>query len=432
MPDRPNILFMICHDLGRHLCCYGVDTVDSPSIDSLAAGGVRFANSFCTAPQCSPSRASIFTGRHPHNNGVMGLCHADFAWDLHPTERHLAGILREAGYHTALIGLQHERRQPSERDFAEIVAAGFCDKVAARSVEHLRAVADGDQPFYMQVGFIEPHRGFDMGGATPDESKGVTVPPYLVNDEGAREEFAAYQGAIRKMDAAVGAILEALDGLGLRENTITIFTSDHGIPFPRAKCSLYDPGLAVPFIIRWPGGGWTGGRIQEEMISNIDYLPTLLDALGIPAAENIQGRSFVCLLSGRSYRPRSEIFGEMTYHDYCDPRRCIRTDRYKLIANFTMAPFFMDPSQSWRPATITKHPQYPAFAYHPSIELYDLEKDPLEFASLVGDAEYAGVQKDLTRRLMGWMQETDDPLLGGIPNSPMHIHTIQALKAALE
>ena len=432
MPDRPNILFMICHDLGRHLCCYGVDTVDSPSIDSLAAGGVRFANSFCTAPQCSPSRASIFTGRYPHNNGVMGLCHADFAWDLYPAERHLAGILREAGYHTALIGHQHERRQPSEHDFAEISAPGFCEKVAGRSVEHLRAVADGDQPFYMQIGFIEPHRKFDIGGATPDNSKGVTVPDYLVDDDSARAEFAGYQGAIRKMDAAVGTILESLDTLGLRENTITIFTSDHGIPFPRAKCSLYDPGLAVPFMIRWPRGGWTGGRAQEELISNIDYVPTLLDALGIPVADDVQGRSFLGLLNGRSYQPRPEIFGEMTYHDYCDPRRCIRTENHKLIANFTMAPFFMDPSQSWRRATITKHPQDPPCAYHPSIELYDISKDRLEFADLAGAPEYAGVQKDLMRRLMSWMKETADPLLEGIPNSPMHDRTIEALRTALE
>jgi N-sulfoglucosamine sulfohydrolase len=426
---RPNIVFMISHDLGRHLGCYGVPTVNSPSIDQLAADGVRFTNHFCTAPSCSPSRASIFTGRYPHNNGVMGLCHADFAWDLHPDESHLAGILREAGYRTALIGLQHETRRVEDMGWEERLPGGPCDEVAERAAQWIEHARD-TQPFYAQIGFFEPHRDFDYGGALPDDSKGVTVPPWLADEPTARQEFAAFQGAIRKMDAAVGTVLDALEGAGLLQNTLVVFTTDHGIPFPRAKCSLYDPGISTAFILRWPERGWAGGKTYSELVSNIDNLPTLLDAAGIEMRKNVQGRSFAPLLDGKEYQPRDVIFAEMTYHDYFDPRRCIRTPKYKLIANFTTAPFFMNPTQTWRPMTITKNPDRPMHAYHPHLELYDLEHDPLEFDNLAGRPEYAEVENSLAARLLTWMEETSDPLVGGPPPSPHHTTTMARLQQA--
>ena len=425
---KPNIVLLSCHDLGQHLACYGVTTVNSPHLDRLAREGVQFSSSFCVAPSCSPSRATIYTGRYPHSNGVMGLCHSEFGWDLHPTERHLAGLLAEAGYRTALVGVQHETRRPHDMGWQEILPFGTCDEVARRAAEWLRDARRDGRPLYAQIGFFEPHRNFDFGGAQPDDSLGVTVPPWLVDEPSARAEFAAYQGAIRKVDSAVGYVLAALDDLGLREDTLVIFTSDHGMPFPRAKCSLYDPGISVPLIVRWPSRGWAGGRVFSEMISNIDYLPTILDAIGVPIPENVQGRSFASLPDGRKYAPRTEVFAEMTYHDYFDPRRCIRTRTHKLIANFSTAYFFMDPSQSWRPATITVHPEEPAWAYHPHLELYDLQTDPLEFDNLADSPDYADLRDDLARRLLAWMEETADPLLHGPPPSPHHLATMEKLR----
>jgi N-sulfoglucosamine sulfohydrolase len=249
-PPRPNIVLITCHDLGTHLPSYGIKTVQAPRLESLAQQGVCFENVFCTAPQCSPSRASLFTGLYPHRTGVLGLCHGDFAWEMADAHFHLARRLAGAGYATAGIGVIHEVHSVERIGFDRVLATpnGFAPEIAESASRYIAEA--GDRPYYLQVGFIEPHRGFDFGGARPDRLLGVTIPPYLRDEESAREEFAGFQGAIRQLDSAVGTILDAVDRSGHAENTIFIFTTDHGIPFPRAKCSLYDPGLRTALLVR--------------------------------------------------------------------------------------------------------------------------------------------------------------------------------------
>ena len=147
MTSRPNVLLLHCHDLGRHLQCYGARTVNSPHLDGLAADGVLAEQMFTTAPQCSPSRASLFTGRWPHANGVLGLTHATFAWDLHPDERHLAALLADDGYRTELIGVHHESRRREPEDvaaqlgFDRVQPGGLASKVVDRTVDALDRLA---------------------------------------------------------------------------------------------------------------------------------------------------------------------------------------------------------------------------------------------------------------------------------------------------
>lgn len=420
-PVKPNVLIVHCHDLGQHLGCYGVGSVSSPNLDAFAAGGVRFANSFCVSPSCCPSRATLFTGRYPHNNGMMGLCHANFGWDLNPGERHLAQILREAGYETAAFGILHETRTGPARAGYEHFD-GRADAVTAtdNALAFLRQ-RHAAKPFYMSVGFFEPHRtapagdpGGDQGfiGAhlQPDTTRGLIVPGYLRDTEGTRRELAELQGAIRHADAQFGRLLREVN----EKDTLVIFTSDHGIAMPRAKCSLYDPGIEVALLARWRG--WRG--TYEELVSNIDVLPTVLETLDLPVPANVQGRSFAPLLEGRPYTPRTEIFAEMTYHDYYDPRRCIRTATHKLIANFTTAPSFMDPSQSWRPRADPVVPRSPASAYHEPVELYDLRNDRWEHVNLAQEPAHAGVRRELLSRLGRHLSETDDPILRGAVSNP--------------
>ena len=200
--DQPNIVFLICHDLGQHLGWHGIETVRSPNIDRIAERGIGFSNCFCAAPQCSPSRAALFTGRYPHSNGVMGLTHAPFAWDLHPSERHLSGYLQDHGWHTALFNIQHETTRPEGLGFDEFMAHDRivdCDATAEIVSRYVQQKAQDRQPFYFQIGFFEPHRPFGVFGARPDSELGVSVPEYLVNNEGARQEFAAFQGALDKI-----------------------------------------------------------------------------------------------------------------------------------------------------------------------------------------------------------------------------------------
>ena len=437
---RPNILFLHCHDLGQFLHCYGVKTVQTPNLDRLAAAGVLFEHSFCSAPQCSPSRASIFTGRYPHSNGVMGLTHADFAWDLAPGERHLGQILRDAGYATAGVGAIHETRSGPERCGLDFYApGGRIVQAAAAAIEQLaRRAKEPGRPFYMQVGSFEPHRlpaqvpasdlGFVDKNVRPDDSLGVSVPPWLRDTPGTRAEIVELQGAVRHADAHMGRILDALRELGLEEKTLVVFTADHGIAMPRAKCSLYEPGLQVPLIVRLPGrAGWNGGRRMKELISNVDYLPTLLELLGMPIPANVQGRSFARLLDGRPYEPRGAVFGELTYHGYYDPRRSVRTRTHKLIVNFSSALSFMDPSQSWRPLSDTVVPPNPAHAFHVPVELYDLSSDPWEQRNLAAVEAQAAVREDLRARLRRHMDDTRDPLLDGAVADPMHRRSMEWL-----
>jgi arylsulfatase A-like enzyme len=432
---RPNILFMVSHDLGRHLGCYGVATVRSPNLDRLAAEGVRLSNSFCVAPQCSPSRAALFTGRYPHSNGVMGLTHAGFGWDLNPGERHMADLLREAGYRTALVGVQHERRRAEDTRYDSVDLCRpvrTAQTVKDRAVACLEEMARGYAPFFLQVGFFEPHRRFDHGGATPDREAGVTVPPFVKDEPSSREDFAAYQGAIRSLDTGVGGILDAVDRLGLRENTLVVFTVDHGMPFPLAKCSLYDPGLEVAFLARWPERGWNGGRVCDPMIPNIDMLPTMLAALGVETPGSVQGRSFLALLDGRPYGRRAEMFAEMTDHDYYDPMRCIRTETHKLIVFFSYAKGYMNPTQQLRPLSAENDKwsaRWPD-CRHETVELYDLRSEPWEKTNRAQDPACAETRRRLLARLHDWMVETDDPLLRGAVTCPPHEQALAALREA--
>jgi arylsulfatase A-like enzyme len=362
---------------------------------------------------------------------------------LHATERHLAGLLHDAGYYSALAHIQHETTRPGqmgydcilqESDFGLERVTGPARRPTVLASEFFKSRRGNDQPFFLQVGYFEPHRvpgspdGF--GSMPPDESQGVWVPPYLVDDEGSRREMAAFQGAIRPLDDGVGEVLRALDDNGLRENTIVIFTTDHGIPFPRAKCSVYDPGLETCLLVRWPAGGWSGGRVYNGMVPHIDLLPTLLETCCIPLPEGIHGRSFAPLLNREEYVPRDHFFAEMTYHDYYDPVRCIRTETHKLLVYFCYNVGFMDPSQSWRPGTITVEPPEPIQSRHALVELYDLRDDPLEHRNLASDEAHVATRRELLQRLYAWMQETNDPLLHGVPPSPMHLRALAALRAA--
>ncbi|MFO8006802.1 MAG: sulfatase [Candidatus Brocadiia bacterium] len=416
----PNIVLITTHDTGRHLSCYGVGSVHSPNLERLAAQGCRFTEYFAAAALCSPSRGAMMTGRYPQSNGMLGLCHGLFGWSLNDDERHLSHLLHEAGYYTALIGHQHETTDidgqlcfDEHRLHWEDLSRGLhttCDQVAEGVGEFLRERAGQSRPFYLQVGFFETHRPFDFGGAEPDDSKGVYVPPYLEDNQAARDELAAFQGNIRKMDAAVGEILRHLDDARLAEHTLVIYSVDHGIPFPRAKATLYDPGIEIALLMRWPGR-IEAGSSRDWLLSNVDLVPTVLDLAGLEAPDSLEGHSFASAFEPGSEPTREMIFAEHHGHGADGESRCVRTPRQKLIRNFAPQPQPAVPVDVSRPAGGGKRAH---------VELYDLENDPLETQNVADSPDYADLRQELDGLLWNWLERVDDPILRGPVATPYY------------
>ncbi|MFW6145843.1 MAG: sulfatase [Planctomycetota bacterium] len=428
MVRRPNIVFITTHDTGRHVGCYGVETVHTPNIDRLAAEGVLLEEFFCTSPVCSPSRGAMMTGLWPQHNGLMGLSHPPSSWTFNDDVQHLSHILRGAGYRTVLFYHQHEV-MPWDIDrlaFGEWYARqeGFhrpADMVADEFARFAASVSEEDPPFYAQIGFGETHRKWDVGGVEPDASKGVTVPPYLVDNEAARADAAQLEGAVRKVDDAVGIILKALDDNGLAEDTIVVFTVDHGLEFPRAKWYLYDPGIETACLMRWPIGDVTGGRRVGQLVSNVDVTPTLLELIGVEPPYPLDGIPFTALLRDPDAPATREAIYAMYLMGGGHPEaRCVRTRTHKLIRNFSNLRVFRTPVDITAPA---KEPDT-----CPVTELYDLAADPLEFKNRSGRADVAAVEADLNDRLWRWLEAAGDPIL----DSPIWVNIYRASHDAYE
>lgn len=413
---RYNVVLVHWHDLGRHLGCYGVASAPSPNVNSLAAQSVRFDNAFCAAPLCSPARGALFTGRYPHANGLMGLSH--LGWEYAPGQQTLPAILGSHGYRTALAGLQHESADDSAIGFAETFATDkpcAAGAVSDAASAWLSARADDDRPFFLTVGFSEVHRPYPVDVYLPDDPREVDVPAFLPDNEWVRDDLAAFQGSIRVADAGVGQILAAIDRGGLADSTIVIFTTDHGIAFPRAKSTLYDAGIGVSLIVRLPPGFGAVTGPTDRLTSHVDVVPTLLDLLSLPTPGGLHGISHARALTGRDAPPRGHVFAEKTYHDCYDPIRAIRSREWKYIVNAEERPALIFPVDIDQSAS---RYGYGAggdvwLRHRPAVELYNLADDPAEHTNLAGRSEYADVQADLTQRLHQWQVTTGDPLLAG-------------------
>jgi N-sulfoglucosamine sulfohydrolase len=395
-----DVVVMTTHDIGRHLHCYGRSGIVSPHLDAFAASGLRFEQAFCTAPQCSPSRASLATGRYPHNNGVMGLAHPGFDWELDPYVPHIARVLADEGFETHLFGGQHVSMHPERLGFAHHHAA----------TEGIEALLATDRRLYLEINFEETHRPYPQVEGEPPAD--LEIPSYLPDGPEAVAEMAGLRAGIRLTDEAVGRVLDALEIAGRAGNAVVVFTTDHGAAMPRAKCTLYDPGLEVALLLRWPEGDIHG--VRDEMVSNVDVLPTLLEAAGIAIPDGVQGRSL--LHDGG----RDMIFAEKTFHSYYDPMRCVRTRRHKLIRNFETAFAVEVPGDIQAGPIFRANPTRYSRDRPNVVELYDLEDDPLEQRNLAGLPEMAEVEKKLSEELWRWMRETDDPLLKGPVPSPRY------------
>ncbi|AJY75441.1 sulfatase [Paenibacillus beijingensis] len=420
--NRKNILFLISHDTGRYLGCYG-KSVQTPAIDALAEEGVRFDNYFCPAPQCSPSRASIISGLYPQNHGMIGLSHLGFSMKAAVTTLPMA--LGRAGYDTALIGFSHEtidepnsaiRSSTYKLGYDEVlpVPGDRAPDVAERVAAYLQERADGERerPFFASVGFFETHRDFDEYEPVADPSDSILPPAYLPDTPNVRDDFALLHGSVKTLDQGIGRILSALEASGLSDDTLVVYTTDHGIAFPRAKGTLMDAGLETALIMRGPGV-LEGGTVVDSLLCNVDLMPTLLEFAGADIPSGLDGRSFWGLLQKeKEYAARDHFFSELTWHDLYHPMRGIRTERYKYIRNFEDGPSVYLPLDIH--VSLSGQDVRDGY-YKPNVpeELYDLSHDPLEEHNLADDPGHAHILQELRGKVEDWMKRSDDRLLSG-------------------
>jgi arylsulfatase A-like enzyme len=414
---RPNVVVVHWHDLGTHLPAYGYD-VDTPHADALAAQSTVFTRCFSTSPLCSPARGSLWTGRYPHSNGLQGLTHR--GWEYRQDERTLPMHLGDAGYRTVLIGLQHESHNDERLGFDERLTCGrnHAADVAAAAASWLDRRREGDAPFLMVCGMHEVHRAWPSDRYPPRATGSADVPGYLPDNEHTREDLAAFGGAIAVADRGLGVVLEALERNRLTDDTVVVFTTDHGAPFPRAKSTLYDPGVHVALMTRVPSWlGATGARREPGLVSHVDLVPTLLDLLGVEIPREVQGASIAATLRDGTPPGRREVFLEKTYHVDYDPIRAIRTDSYKYIRNFEPRPLLALPPDI--EASPTRRGMGDAhLAPRPTEELYDLGADPGEERNLIDSPDLADVADDLRARLLAFLSSTQDDVLRGPVPAP--------------
>lgn len=438
---QPNIVLIHCHDLGRYLGCYRYD-IETPNLETLADEGVLFEEHFGSAPQCSPSRGSLMTGRFPHVNGLMGLAHGK--WELDENERVLPQYLEDAGYETHLFGLQHITQDTDRLGYDHIhseanlypgVSPAVHETNRAKTVASVVSTCleqeDYTTPFFASVGFFEVHRdreesgrfGFKGDEYDTDDPETVRPLPYLPDRRGIRHDLAEMHGMVYAIDDAVGTILDAIEDAGLEDDTLVIFTTEHGIAFPRAKGSCYDAGIEAALLMRYPGLA-EGGERYDELISNVDVLPTILDIVGMDTPDTLDGHSFRSLLADdENYEERERIFAEMTWHDMYNPVRAIRTERFKYIRSFWHLPKVYLPTDVFASESGREVRERYSVPTRPYEELYDLKETPQEDENVVHEPRHEDVRVDLSRQLHAWMEATDDPLLNG-PVTPKNYDDI--------
>jgi arylsulfatase A-like enzyme len=404
-----NVLLVHWHDLGRYLGAYGHADVSSPRLDQLADEGILFTRAHATAPLCSPSRGSLFTGRYPQSNGLIGLAH--HGWEYRAGVQTMPELLSQSGWHTALFGMQHETSSPSRLGFDEYdVSNSYCEYVVEHAARWLAEAPS--QPFLLTAGFFETHRPYPHDRYAPAQADSVSVPGYLPDTTDVRQDLADFYGSIAVADAAVGELLDVLESTGLDRNTWVIFLTDHGPALPRAKSTLYDAGTGIALIVRPPTESGIAPATYDELFSGVDLLPTLLELLGVAIPEEVQGISHAANLrtSERRDQPaRTEVYTTKTYHDSFDPIRAIRTKDYSYIENYAPRPLLdlpLDiadsaPGQAMEPLTRTPRP---------ARELYDLVGDPTESQNLLANPtdEAKAVAGELAMLLDAWRTKTND------------------------
>lgn len=433
---RPNVVLILADDLGYgDLACYGHPVIATPNIDRLARQGLRLTNCYAAGANCSPSRAGLMTGRTPYRAGVQNQIPMLSPMHLPASERTIATLLRETGYATCHSGKWHlngmfnlpGQPQPSDHGFDHWLSTqnnclpnhhrpydfvrnlipmgpieGYAGEIVADEACRWLRERGRDQPFFLFVCFHEPHE--------PIRTDPKFSARYPYPDDPSR---AAYYGNVTQLDDAVGRVLKTLDEIGAAENTLVWFTSDNGPartrwhnagsagPLRGSKGDVYEGGIRVPGIVRWPGHV-RPDRISDVPICGTDFLPTVCDIVGLapPGDRTLDGMSVRGLLEGGTIDRAKPLYWQFN-HALTPPALALRQGTWKVVARLTERP--KAGSQITEESNrALKHAQPTAF------ELYDLAHDPAEAHDLAArePAKLRELSAALTERFQDVQRET--------------------------
>lgn len=449
---RKNVVLFVTDDQSPDAGCYGNPVVRTPSLDALASVGTRFTHAFCTTASCSASRSVILTGRFNHRIAQYGHAHTYHHFRTYDDVPSLPVLLSQIGYRTARIGKFHVGPEsvyrfdvtPEGRSTRPVPSEARNPVAMAEQCREFLS-ADDERPFFLYFGTSDPHRGGGQAQELPHapdrfgnlragekrdgiepvvyRSEDVIVPPFLPDTPECRAELAQYYQSISRVDQGLGRLRQVLEDTGHWDDTLVIYISDHGMAFPGAKTTVYEPGLRSPCIVRNPYAKKRGG-VTDAMVSWVDLAPTILDFCGAPPSPegDFDGRSFLGVLEKEHPEGWDEIYASHTFHEVTMyyPMRVVRTRNYKLIWNIAHGLPYPFASDLWAASTwksVYKHGPdalygkrtVRAFIERAAFELYDLKNDPHEVKNLAANAAHAGRLLELKNKLRTFQETTDDP-----------------------
>ena len=437
--NGPNIVFILADDASwKHFGAYGSNDVKTPHIDKMAQEGVLFQNAFVSTPSCTASRGSILSGRNAFEleDGILlgGYLPKKFIT--------YTSILAKAGYKVAATGkgwgpgtLFGRTVNPAGTPYNDLRSNPYREVLCENPISDIDYAANfnnflfdrkEDQPFVFWVGTNEPHKPYADGFAAVQniDSNNIKVPEFYPDNNKVRSELAAYLAEIQHIDLQVGAVYEVLKKHNELENTLVVFTSDNGMPFPRAKSNLYDYGIRIPLIVTW-GDQIQKGRRIDDLISLTDLAPTFIDAAGLSVPETMSGKSFMDILksdqSGMVRKEERSVFSCIERHgrDAIYPSRSIRTKDFHLIWNALPDhnPIVVDGGPI-KDVLITYKEKYSYFykltiGKRPAYELYEVKKDPYSMNNLTESSAHQIILEDLKSELIKYLKIRQDPRIIG-------------------
>lgn len=451
--DFRNVLIILADDGGFEIGAYNNTVCKTPNIDQFAKRSVLFKHAFTSVSSCSPSRSALLTGLPQHQNGMYGL-HQDIQhFNTFDNIESVSKILRKHNIRTGIIGKKHvgpEDVYPF--DFAETEENNSINQVG-RNITRIKLLVrkflsqSQQSPFFLYVAFHDPHRDSSMRygpfcerfgngepgmGLIPDWRPALYDPdkvvlPYFVQDTpAARQDVAAQYTTVSRLDQGVGLVLGELASFGLDKNTLIVYSSDNGIPFPRGRTNLYDAGIAEPLLVSSPLHRERWGQESDAMASLLDIFPTVLDWFGIEdAGPPVRtGRSLLPVLESEPTRGWDTVYTSHSLHEVTMyyPMRSVRTNRFKAIRNlnykmpfpidqdFYASPTFQDLLNRTRDhQPLHWFTDLHRYYYRDSWELYDVGTDPKEQRNLASDPGHARTLETLAARLREWQNATADP-----------------------